>query len=318
MNKHKRSVVVMLVVSLVLTACVKATPETLKVATLAGPTGMGLVNIIDDTSGLYETEIYTAPDQIMPKIISGEIDIASVPSNMAALIYAKTEGKIAILSTTVAGVLHIVENGDTIKEIVDLKGKTLYASGQGASPEYILNHILSENGLEPGVDVEIKYVMQHADLANMVAAGDAMIALLPEPFVSIVTAKNTQVLVKVDFNEEWKKLYGDESSLPMGVTIVNKVALEEKSEAVLQFIKKHKASVEFVLNSSEEASVLIAEQGIIPSAGIAQSAIPKSNIHYTEGESMKEILNNFFTILFKSNPQSVGGSVPDEGIYYIP
>jgi NitT/TauT family transport system substrate-binding protein len=295
---------------------VEATP--IRIATLAGPTGMGLIQIVDDESLIYETEIYTAPDQIVPKIISGEVDIASIPSNLAALLYQKTGGNITNLSLNVSGVLYIVENGDTIESMSDLEGKTIYATGQGSSPEYILTHILEENGLIIGENVEVEYLMAHADLANMVAAGEVEVAMLPEPYVSVVMAQNSDINVQIDFNEEWQEIYGTEQSLPMGVTIVNNAFLEENPEAVAQFIEDYKASVAFVTESMDEASELIAEHGIISSAAVAKSAIPKSNISYIEGEKAMTTLNQYFEILFNSNPESIGGSMPDESFYFIP
>jgi NitT/TauT family transport system substrate-binding protein len=194
----------------------------IKVGTLAGPTGMWMAKILDDNSSKYEVSIYTAPDQIVPKIIKGELDICAVPSNLASILYKKTDKRIKTLSINTTGVLYIVENGDTINSISDLKGKTINSSGQGASPEYILNNILEKNGLVPGEDVEVVYHSEHANLANLVASGEVEIAVLPEPFVSVVTAKNNDVQVKLNFNDLWHELYGEDVDMPMGVTIVQK------------------------------------------------------------------------------------------------
>ncbi len=300
----------------VFTGCAKEETPIIKVATLAGPTGMGMTKIIDEAEGKYEVSILTAPDQIVPKIISKEVDICAVPSNLASVLYKKTEGQIAVLSINTTGVLYIVENGDTIASVEDLRGKTIYASGQGASPEYILNHILEENGLVPNEDVTIIYQQEHAALANMMAAGEIEIAILPEPFVSVVTAKNADLNVQVNMNTEWEAIHGEGTVMPMGVAIVQKDFLEKYPKAVEEFMKEYEASVNFVNEDSESASALIAEQGILPSAGVAKMAIPRAGITFITGDDLESVLGQYLEVLYGYNPASVGGTLPDENFYY--
>lgn len=290
-----------------------------KIATLAGPTGMGLIQLMDDAnSDKYDISIYTAPDQILPKIIKGEVDIASVPANLAAMLYNKTDKGIKVLVTNGLGVLYIVENGDSINTVADLKGKTINAIGQAATPEYILNEILKKNDLTAGEDVTIKYSTQIPELANMVVAGDVKIALLPEPFVSVVTAKNKDVKVKIDINEEWKEAFGKNRGIAMSATIVNTKFLEEHPEAVQAFMKDYQASIKFVNEKPNEAAELIAEKKIVGSAAIAAQAIPRCNLVYLDGKISKEMLMEYYQTLFDSDPKSVGGTLPDANLYYMP
>ncbi len=295
-----------------------AVTEPIKIATLAGPTGMGLIQLIAEPSDKYDVAIYTAPDQILPKIINGEVDIASVPANMAAVLYNKTQKGIKVLVTNGLGTLYIVENGDTVSEVTNLKDKTIEAIGQGATPEYILNYILKQNDLTPGENVTVNYTTQIPDLANMVVAGDAKIALLPEPFVSVVTAKNKDVTVKIDLNAEWKKAFGEDRGIAMSATIVNSQFLEEHPEAVQAFMQDYEASIKFVNENPQEASALIAENKIVASAAVAEAAIPRCNLVYLDGEDSKTLLMEYFQTLFDSNPKAVGGTLPDAEIYYMP
>ncbi len=306
-----------LLVAALATGCAKEEDAPIiKIATLAGPTGMGMAKIIDESEGKYEVSILTSPDQIIPKVISKEVDICAVPSNLASVLYAKTDKEIVVLSINTTGVLYIVENGDTISTIEDLRGKTIYASGQGASPEYILNHIFEENGLVPNVDVTIVYEPEHATLANKVAAGEISIAILPEPFVSVVTAKNTDVKVKIDINAEWEAIHGEGAKMPMGVAIVQKSFLESYPEAVEAFMTEYEASVNFVNSNMESAAELIAQQGILPSAGIAKTALPRSGISFIVGDELQEVLGQYLEVLNGYNPASVGGALPDDDFYY--
>ena len=316
MKKSLSILIILAAFIFVFAGCAKEEMPVIKIATLAGPTGMGMTKLIDEAEGKYEVSVLTSPDQITPKIINGEADICAVPSNLASVLYAKTEGQIKVLSINTTGVLYIVENGDTINTIADLKGKTIYASGQGSSPEYILNHVLEENGLVPNEDVTIIYEAEHATLANMVAAGEVDIAILPEPFVSVVSAKNADVKVKIDMNAEWEAIYGEGVTIPMGVAIVQKDFLDKYPKAVEAFMEDYEASVNFVNDDMEAASALIAEQGILPSAGVAKMAIPRAGISFIVGDELESVLNQYLEVLYDYNPASVGGTLPDEDFYY--
>ena len=284
----------------------------LSVATLAGPTGMGMIELFDNPA--YDVSLLTTPDQISPKIISGEATVATIPSNLAAVLYNKMKGGIKIVSVNTMGVLYVVENGDTVNSIEDLAGKTLYATGQGATPEYVLNKILKENGLD---DVTVQYMGAHADLANAVAAGDVKLALLPEPFVSAVLAQNPDVKVKLDINAEWQKIYGENAGMPMGVTVVSGAFAQDQA-SMNQLIADYTASVNYVVSDPESAAKDIVAQQIVGAEPVAKAAIPRCGLSFITGESCKAILADYFQVMFESNPESVGGAVPDDDIYYMP
>ena len=318
---NKKLIVIFLAVLLSIVAlfsgCAKEEAPVIKIAALAGPSGMGMTKIIDDDSGKYEVTMLTAPDQILPKVINKEADICALPSNVASMLYNKTEKQIKVLSITTTGVLYILENGDTIGSLEDLRGKTIYSSGQGASPEYVLNEILlASNGIDPATDLEIVYVPEHATLANMLAAGEAQIALLPEPFVSVTTAKNADINVQIDMSSEWENLFGEGTKMPIGVAIVQRDFLEKYPEAVEQFMEDYKSSVDFVNSDIDAAAELIAEQSILPSAAIAKNAIPRSGVSFIIGADLEKVLGKYLEVLNNYNPSSIGGTLPDEDFYY--
>lgn len=284
----------------------------LSVATLAGPTGMGMIQLFSNPA--YDMSLYTSPDQITAKVISGEVSVAAVPSNLAAVLYNKMGGGIKIAAVTTMGVLYIVENGNTVNSVADLSGKTIYATGQGSTPEYVLEKILEANGV---TDVDVQYMGAHADLANAMAAGEVTLALLPEPFVSTVLAKNPDVQVKIDINTEWQKIYGEDAGMPMGVTIVSD-ALAADAAGMSKLIADCSASADYVVTDSAAAAKDIFGKEIVGSEAIALSAIPRCGIQFITGEAAKAILDDYFAVMFASNPQSLGGKIPDDAIYYMP
>ena len=306
----KKLIAVMTLLVMVLAlGCAKAPAEPINIAALKGPTGMGISYLMDQTEK-YNVELQDAPDVVVGKFVSGEIDIAAVPINLAAMLYNKTEGNVVLLNLDTLGVLYIVENGDTIHSLADLAGQTIYASGEGATPQFVLDYLLAQNGLTDQVKVE--YVGEHTALAAMIASGEAKIAILPEPFVSAVTVKNPDVRVALDLNEAWEAASG--TKLVMGVYIANRTFYKEHPDQIKAFLADYAASVEKV-NTSADAAQKIADLGIVGSAAIATQAIPRSYIVSITGDEMKSAASAMLNVLFTANPKSVGGKLPGDDLY---
>lgn len=292
----------------------KKVSEPINIATLNGPTGMGMVKLMEEDSEAFNITAYQSPDEIVGKVVSGEIDIACVPSNLAAVLYNKTQGGIKLLGTNTLGVLYLVEQGTSINSLADVKGKTILASGKGSTPEFILNTILLENGINPETDVTIEYMANHADVISaLLADGENKVALIPEPHVTTAMIKGEGVRVAVDLNEEWKK--AKNMDLPMGVIIASKDFVENKQDDLDIFVERYKKSVEFVNSHVDEAAVLVAKHQIVPSEAIAKQAIPKCNIIFRSSQESKESLDEFYKIISEIEPKSVGGKLPDEAFY---
>lgn len=289
-----------------------ATPsEPVRVAALAGPTGMGLAYMMQDMQDRYSVELFTAPDQVTAKIINGEVDIAAVPINLASVLYKKTEGKVNVIAINTLGVLYLLENGETIGSVEDLVGKTIYATGQGSTPEYILQYLLSANGLTDSVTVE--YIADNAELIAKLADGTAPIALLPEPHVSIAMAQNDGIRVALKINDLWNMK--NDTQLVQGVYVVRSDYLASNKAQVDAFLKDAEASAKKVVTDENAAFVVVA-QGIIGKEPIAKRAIPNCNITLVKGTEMKESVSAMLKVLFDANPKSVGGSMPGDDFYY--
>ena len=299
-------------------------PVAINIAALKGPTGMGLVKLMADSdagetgNNNYTFSISGAIDEITPKLIQGTVDIAAVPANLAAVLYNNTKGQVKVLAINTLGVLYIVEKGETVKSVEDLRGKTIYASGKGASPEYVLNYILSSNGIDPDTDVTIEYKSEHAECLSALEANEGAIAMLPQPFVTAAQLKDSSIRTALDLNQEWDKIQkatGGTSSLVTGVIVARTAFIEEHADAVNYFLDQYKASVEYVNANVEDAAALI-EQYDIFTAAVAQKALPYCYITFIEGAEMQDKLGGYLSVLYDSNPKSVGGALPDEAFYY--
>ncbi|MBZ4684235.1 MAG: NitT/TauT family transport system substrate-binding protein [Fusobacteriaceae bacterium] len=288
-----------------------ANNDKIKVATLKGPTGMGMAKLMEDYSNDYDFSIYSAPDQLIAKIIKQEVDIAAVPANLASILYNKTKGNIKVAAINTLGILYIAENDDSINSISDLKNKTIYASGKGATPEFILNYFLEKNNLK---NVNVVYLLNHSDIASSLVAKKINVALIPEPFLTIAQAKNSDIKVAIDLNKEWEKMTNN-SKLTMGVIIINKSILNSK-EKIDKFLNRYKNSIDFVNNNNDLASDLIEKHGIFTNKNIIKKSIPNSNIVFIDMKDGQQYLDNFYKILFDFNPKLIGGKIPNEDFYY--
>lgn len=293
---------------------------------LKGPTGIGVTKLMQENdngeaSCNYNFTIAASPDEIVGKISSGEVDVAAAPINLAATLYKKTNGNVQLLAINTLGVLYILTDGVEINTIADLKGKTIYATGQGSTPEYILNFILSSNGLDPENDVDIQYLSEHAALAAKVAAGEVEIAMLPEPNVTSALSQNSNAKIALNLTEEWEKacdLQGiDSGMLVQGCLIVRKDWEGNTPEVLASILEDCKRSADFIANNLEDAATLCEQYEIIPKAAIAKKAIPNCNIVFLTGEEMKAAAQQNLQVLFDADPKSIGGAMPDDAFYYV-
>lgn len=287
--------------------------EVIHIGALKGPTAMGMAQLLEDEE--YEFTIAASPDEIVPMIVQGKVDIAAVPANLAAVLYQKTEQKVSVLAANTLGVLYIVENGDTVKSAEDLKGKTIYASGKGATPEYALNSVLEANGIDPEKDVTIEFKSEHAEVVAALAQDQTAVGLLPQPFVTTALMKNENLKVALDLNELWESSAADDSRLVTGVVVVRNGFAEENKEALDAFMDAYQESVDFVNTDTEAAAEIIGAHDIIPKE-VAVKAIPECSIVFIEGDEMETMLSGYLATLEEQNSEIIGGKLPDEAFYY--
>lgn len=328
--KRKKSVFFCLffAAALLLTACSsrggKESSAPIRIVGLKGPTSMGMVKLMADAKENPQAlplsfELVNSPDQAVPMIMKGEADVAALPANLGAVLYQKTEGKMVTLNINTLGVLYIVEKGDSIQSMKDLKGKTLYASGKGASPEYVLRYLLKENGIQPE-EVLVEWKNEHAEALASFSKDPNGVALLPQPFVTIAQTKIKDLHMALDLTKEWEKTQAKAekpSALVMGILVCRKDFVNAHPQEVKALLKAYEGSVSYVNENSKEAAQLIEEFGFFP-APIAEKALPYCNLVSITGPAMKEQLSGYLEVLYQENPQSVGGKLPESDFYYLP
>ena len=288
----------------------------IRVGALTGPTAMGMVKLLEEGKEAYEPTILGAADELVPLILQGQVDIASVPANLAATLYNKTQGGITVLAVNVLGVLYIGEyNTENLNSLEDLKGQTIYATGKGSTPEYFLRYVLSQNGIDPDKDVTIEWKSEPSEVVALLNAEQKGIAMLPQPYVTAAAAQLGEGFrVALSISDEWSKL--DNGTLcTTAVVMGRKEFIEQNPEAAAKFLEELASSVAWVNENVEEAAQLCGDYGIIK-APVAQKAIPNCNLVCLTGEEMAQALSGCLKVIFNENPKAVGGALPESDFYY--
>ncbi len=290
----------------------------IQVAGLNGPTTMGMVGMManaEQGEGNYQVTTYGTPDEIVPLLVSGEVAIAAIPANLASVLYNSTEGKVSVAAVNTLGVLYVMDTDGSIQSIEDLRGRTVYSTGKGTTPEYVLNYILEQNGINPQTDLVIEYKSEAAEIAALLGSEQAAVAVLPQPFVASVQAQNENARTALSLTAEWDAVA--ENSMVTGVLVVNNEWLSQNGEAFETFLADYNSSIEWVNANVAEAAELVVQYGIVGSAAIAEAAIPNCNIVYMEGEEMRGAVEGYLEVLHGQNPEAVGGAMPDDAFYYM-
>lgn len=293
----------------------------IQVGVMRGPTAMGMTKLITDSEKgeaalNYEFSLDTI-DSIVPKITTGELDIAAVPANISSVLYNNTEGKVQLVAINTLGVLYVMEKGESIDRVADLAGRTIYATGKGATPEYALRYVLTQNGIDPDSDVTIEYKSEAAEIIPLLAQSEDGIAILPQPFATAALNNVEGLRTALDWTRAWDLAADGSSSMITGVLVVRTEFLENYPEAVSRFLQEYADSTAYVNANPAEAAVWIEELGIV-AAAIGEKAIPLCHIVCITGEEMQHLTSGYLQVLFDENPQSVGGTLPDEGFYWVP
>ncbi len=296
-----------------------STTDAVRIAGLKGPTTMGLINLLPmqeagESALTYDLQLYGAADEIVPLLMQGELDMAAIPANLAATLYQRTEGGIQALAVNTLGVLYVVEKGETVQSVEDLRGRTVLSTGKGTTPEYVLRYILAENGIDPDNDLTIEYYSEATEVTAQMAVAEDAIAVLPQPYVTAAGLQDETLRVALDLTEEWNKI--SDTQLITGVTVVRKEYAEAHQDVVEAFLADYAVSVEAANTDIEGTAALCEEAGVVAKAAIAKKALPECNIVCLTGEELKANAAGYLEVLYNADPTAVGGALPDDDFYY--
>ena len=320
----KKLIAMILALALVLSLCAFANAEektVIRLGGLKGPTSMGMVKLLDDaenglTANAYEFTMAGSADELTPRILKGELDILAVPANLGAILYKNSNGAVQMAAVNTLGVIYIVEKGgETVQGIADLKGKTVYATGKGSTPEYALTYLLAQNGLDINADVTMEWKSEPTEVVAQMATEEASVAMLPQPFVTVAAGQLENLRIAVDLTQAWNDL-GNGSQFVTAGLIIRKAFAEEHPEAVKAFLQEYAASTAYTNDSPADAARLIEKYDIVKAA-VAEKAIPYCNIVCVTGADMKQMVSGYFDVLFAQNPKAVGGELPADDFYLI-
>ena len=319
-KKALSTVLTMAIAAASFCSCKVASEEvvSVRVGALSGPTTIGIVNLINDSAnGQLETDyqltMATQHDEIAAAINAGDLDIALIPANLAAVLYNRTEGGIRAIDINTYGVLYCISNDDSISSVSDLAGKTVITTGQGATPEYAINYLLDQYGV---TDCTLDFKTEGAEVVASLQADPNQIAILPQPAATAALAQVEGLISNFSLNDEWNSVSPD-SAFVTGVTVVRTAFLEEHSDLVERFLVDHHNSVIKSVEDLEGTAQRVVDQGIIGAVPVAQRAIPLCNIACVTGADMKNDLSAYLQTLFDANPQSIGGALPGDDFYWI-
>lgn len=300
------------------------------VAVLNGPTGMGAAKLMwedeqEKTQLDYTFQIFASNDQVTAALKNKEVDIAAIATNVAANYYNKTDGSIQLAAINTYGVLKILQNGEeaTLNSLADLEGETLYATGKGANPEFVLNYLLTESGLDPETDVDIQWVTPE-EVTQAILSGETEYAMLPVPAATAAMAKGKgSVQLALDLNQVWEEV-GAEGQLTMGGVVVRTEFAQENPELVQQFLKEYEASINYMsdpnsltVSGEENPGQLLEKYEIVPSAAIGEKALPQANLTFVAGaDQLRDGIQGYYEVLFAADPNSIGGGIPDDNFYF--
>lgn len=326
MKKILSLLLVFVMLALTLTACGDS-GESVRLGGMTGPTSVGMAKLLDDnaagkTLNEYDFTLATAGDEIKTKLLSGDLDIAAIPANLASALYNATNGKIKMLAINTLGVVSILEKGSTVSALSDLVGKKIYApaTAKGVIPELVFNYLLEENGV---ADVSIEWVQPrpdepiHKTLADKLKDEAGVLVLSPEPNASVILTNVEGARRAIDLNEEWNAVNNGAMYIT-GVVVARTEFIEENPEAVDNFLKEYAVSVSYAGTADvKEVARLVTEHKILPFPDVLEKAIPACNVRYMDGEEMKTAMNGFINCVFDGNPKAFGGKKPDDGFYYV-
>jgi NitT/TauT family transport system substrate-binding protein len=290
--------------------------DALRIGSMKGPTSIGLADMMQQDQG--EFTVVGAADELTPLLLQDQIDIALVPANVAAVLYARTEGQIQVIDVNTLGVLYGISADENISNIEDFRGRTVYMTGKGSVPEYTFMALLDAAGISED-ELTIEFCSEPTEVVAQITKQNDAIGILPQPYATACTLKNENLHTVLDLTESWAEITGGQKGdMVTGVTVAKTSTIQDHEGAIELFLQRHEASTEVAVNDPSAIVAKVVELGIIENETLAEKAIPNCNVVCYTGEEMKEALSGYLDALFQQNAAALGGSMPGDDFYFLP
>ncbi len=290
--------------------------DALRIGSMKGPTSIGLASMMDQEQGQFT--VVGAADELTPLLLQDQIDIALVPANVAAVLYARTEGQIQVIDVNTLGVLYGISVDESINNVEDLRGRTVYMTGKGTVPEYTFMALLAAANISTD-EVTIQFCSEPTEVVAQISQHSDAVGILPQPYTTACTMKNDKLHTVLDLTEAWAQMTGGQKGdVVTGVTVAKTSTIEDHQGAIELFLQRHAASAEVAQNDPSAIVAKIVELGIIENETLAEQAIPNCNVVCYTGEEMRSALSGYLQALFDQNAEALGGALPGDDFYFMP
>ncbi len=325
MKKTISILILIATLALTLFSCTPAERDNvLDIGYLKGPTGMGMAKLIQDNGGTEGNDKYTFANYAnnaqgaLTDLIDKKIDVACVPTNLAANFYNKNGG-IVVLAVNCLNSLYVVtDKTTTVSSLSDLNGQTIYTCSTG-TPKPVLEYVLRAHGVNATVSTTFdgKDIPEPKDIGALVVEGKLPIAVMPEPIItsSLLTIQkngNTDIAYSIDLDlgKAWSEVL--DTPVTMGCIVARADYVKDNKALIESFLDEYEDSIEYISTSTniDSAANLVVKSGILDAAPAAKKALGNlgENIGYIDGDDMRETLEAFYT--------AIGFKVPDAKFYY--
>lgn len=294
-----------------------AEPVTISVGVPTAPPALPVLHMMDaqllGENVTIDLNVWNAPEELLAMVQGGEHDMYAFPLTVVSTLYNKGLD-VRLMNVNTWGVTYFLTTDPDFTTWSDLEGKTVYIPLQSSPPDALTQYFLHSAGLTVGEDVEVIYAST-AEVASLLASGQAEYATLIEPQVTSAMNQNSEVRRALSFEEEWQRVTGTDTMIPNAGFGTTQTFLDENPELAAQFQEAYAESVQWVLDNPAEAAAL-AEEYLDMNAAVVEAAIPNMGLTFKSAQDARGELDTFYQLLYDFDPSMIGGAMPDDGLFY--
>ena len=295
--------------------------QSINIGLLNGPSCIPCAQLNENLHKIGETEVeyemFATPQELLPKMIKKEIDIGFMPVNVAAKVYDSTNHKIICCGITGEGNLALITKNKNIKSLKDLKGKTVFVAGLGATPEYITKYILEKEGIvlndEKGIFLD--FSLPTNQIVPELLAGKIDYAIVPEPFITIASEKSKNKINIIDLQKDYFLKYFQQN-YPLTVMVVRSDFAEENPDLLKIFLEQYKSALSWTLDNPSDAGQLCEKYNFGLKKNVVEKSIPKSNYVFIPAVKGKLIIESLLQLFIEEDNSFLNGKLPEDDFYY--